>query len=195
MLFEQIRTDSSDLLSQRLRGCGYVIESDCYPHTQVITANRVLVRRMSISYRVEAGNELVITYLESQLPSDGEHAVFRHLCGKEQLALAKRALPKVGLFQSARGLCQFLDFVIARVPEIHQGKAIIHCLAGHGFHGHSGDELQGWGTLYDYRQRVTTQRLLDFLFKWYGYGLTETQRDAQGSVYLACDFDRLRQRH
>ncbi|MEJ2668717.1 MAG: hypothetical protein P8176_05085 [Gammaproteobacteria bacterium] len=186
MPLDQIRTDSSDVLSQRLLAHGYTIEPDFYPHTQIVAANRVAINGLLISYRVEPSGELFLTYLESQPSLEGEFAVFHHPMNAEQVARAEAALARVGLSQAARGLGVFLNFVIVHVPEIKQGKALLFCLVG------TDRAEQKWCWRQDYRQRVTTERIRAFLFKWYGQGLTETGRDEQGGVWLACDFQRLR---
>lgn len=166
MPFDDILTDTSDLLSQRLLAAGYTLEPDYYPNTQMVIANTVNFGDLAISYRVEPNHQVFITYMES-LNRDGDGE-------KTNEDIEK------GLSQAVKGLSRFADYLVKEVPEMLRVRGLIRAVAD-----------QGWFKSQDPMHEVTTERLVNYAIKHFGIQVTSVEEN--GGVWVECDLQALRQ--
>lgn len=167
MPFDDILTDSSDLLSQRLLAAGYTLEPDYYPNTKMVIANTVKFGDLAISYRVEPNHQVFITYMESLNREDNGEGL-------------TQATEK-GLSLAVKGLSRFADFLVKETPEMLRVRGLIRAVAD-----------QGWFKSQDPAHEVTTERLVDYSIKHFNIQITSVEEN--GGVWVECDLQALRQK-
>lgn len=167
MPFDDILTDSSDLLSQRLLAAGYTLEPDYYPNTKLVIANKVVFGDLTISYRVESDEQVFITYMESLKGSEGN-------VDQSEAAVQK------GLTQAVKGLSRYAQFLVKEMPEMKRVRGLIRALAD-----------QGWINSQDPVQEVTTERLVEYAIKHFKIKITSVEENC--GVWVECDLEALRE--
>lgn len=166
MPFDDILTDTSDLLSQRLLAAGYTLEPDYYPNTKMVIANTVKFGDLAISYRVEPNHQVFITYMESLTKTDDDGSA---------------DTIKKGLSQTVKGLSRFADYLVSEVPEMLRVRGLMRAVSDH-----------AWLRPKNQVQEVTTERLVDYAIKHFGIQVTSVEDN--GGVWIECDLQALRQR-
>lgn len=165
MSFDEILTDTSDVLSQRLLSAGYTLEPDYYPNTKMTIANKVIFGDLAISYRVEPNDQVFITYMES--------------LNRGQKVDTSSASEEIGLVGAIKGLSKFAEFLVKQVPEMRRVRGLIRALAD-----------QGWFNSQDAVQEVTTERLVEYAIKHFAIQITSVEENC--GVWVECDLGALR---